>query len=199
MKKVLLLTLGVTAFVFSQAQSFLHGVGTGAIVTSSKNVENSVMFTLMYSPRYTITESDASSISVGIPLAIGFGGSAEYNSQSGTTSSLTYAVNAPLMINYNVGAGSSKESADRFGFFLGAGFGAHLGSSYVLKSVDGGDDYYYDEYVKENQTTFGPAANAGVRFAVGAGTHNIEIMGSFMKGINEGKANIFGIHGVFNF
>ena len=47
--------------------------------------------------------------------------------------------------------------------------------------------------------TFGPAANAGVRFGVGRKHKNIEVRLSYMKGLNETKPNVFGIAGLFNF
>ncbi len=48
-------------------------------------------------------------------------------------------------------------------------------------------------------TTFGYAANAGVRFAMGDMGNNIEIKASYFKGVNENKMDLIGIAGIFNF
>ena len=59
--------------------------------------------------------------------------------------------------------------------------------------------YEYVSYEKQNVTTYGPAANAGVRFGVGNKTKNIEILLSYMKGINDNKPNSYALQAVFNF
>lgn len=192
LRKLLFTVLSLCTLQLAKSQSFHHGVGTGALISTMKNAESNVYGTLMYNPRVSFAETENSSISVGIPLSVGIAGSYNYNSYDGSSGSLSYMVNAPLMVNFNYGAGSSDEAESRFGFFAGAGFGINHGNWYYA------DDYYGESY-SESQTSYGPAANAGVRFAVGNGSHNIEVLLSYMKGLNEGKPNIFGIQGVFNF
>lgn len=198
MKKLIL--AAATLFFSSQAfnQTFLHGAGTGFAVSTMKNAETGVFGTLMYNPRVTVMETEYSSLTVGIPLTLGLAGSYSYSSYYGEESDIRYMLNAPLILNMNWGAGSSKITEDRFGFFLGGGFGVNTGSYVVEETIVDGQFEYLTQ-VKKNLTTYGPAANAGVRFGVGSQTKNIEVLLSYMKGINEGKPNHFGLQAVFNF
>lgn len=98
------------------------------------------------------------------------------------------------MLNLNVGAGSSADTKDRIGFFLGAGFGYQYGSyNYFLSNSP--------DAISVNWTiiNYGPLGDIGMRIAVGKGTHNIEIRGMYMKALDETKANIFGGGAGFNF
>ena len=181
----------------AHAQTFMHGVGTGTIVNSMKGADLGAFGTLMYNPRFSISESESSSITIGLPLTIGLSGSYQYDPYYGDEGSIAYMINAPLMVNYNMGAGSSKETEDRFGWFIGAGFGVNHGSYYIEDIYD--NEGGYIEGGEKSLTTFGPAANGGVRFGVGNGTHNIEVLLSYMKGLNENKPNTFGAQAIFNF
>jgi hypothetical protein len=194
MKKIvlsltLLLTLGT---VFSQ--TFMHGAGVAILVSSAKNGNSSVADGFTYSPRFNFIENEKLSVSVGIPLtvAIAIGLNDGYYSGGGyytDASSVGVVVNAPLIVNLNMGRGSTKENRQKFGYFFGAGMGFHHG--------DFIDDYSYDGTSSVN--TFGPAGNAGMRFGVGRKHKNIEVRFSYMKGLNENKPNIFGVAGLFNF
>ncbi len=192
MKKLTLILSFTVIAGMAKAQTFMHGVGTGLLVATRESADNNAFGTLMYNPRFSFAETDISSFSVGIPLTFGVAGSYNYSSNIGSTSDFRYMINAPLIFNYNRGAGSSKENDQRFGWFLGAGVGLNHGNYFFY------NDYYGETY-SDSETSFGPACNGGVRFAVGQGTHNIEILASFMKGLNEGKPNLFGLQGVFNF
>ena len=196
-KKIAVLLAAVFTIGQAHSQTFMHGVGTGVLVNSMKNADPSAFGTLMYNPRFSISESENSSVTIGLPLTLGVSGSYNYDSYYGTENSLQYMINVPLMLNYNIGAGSTKDAESRFGYFLGGGFGMNHGS-YVLDGVYD-DETGYTESIEKSLTTFGPAVNAGVRFGVGNGSHNIEILLSYMKGLNENKPNTFGIQGAFNF
>ena len=101
--------------------------------------------------------------------------------------------NLPLMVNVNLGAGSSKDCEDRFGFFIGGGFDYHFGTQTVY-------DDYYEESSSKSGSTYGPAGNIGFRFAVGSHQKNIEARLSYMKGLKENyKADIYGLAALFNF
>ena len=91
-----------------------------------------------------------------------------------------------------MGAGSSKQTESRFGYFLGAGYGYHHGSYNISDIIDGSE-------VATSFSAMGPVANAGIRFAVGRGTHNVEVRFQYMKGLNDVKPNIFSAGGAFNF
>jgi opacity protein-like surface antigen len=198
MKKILLAASLLLTTAFAGAQTFLHGIGTGFSVTTMKTAETAVFGTLMYNPRFTLTETESSSLTIGLPLTLGFAGEYSYSSYYGEQSDIRYVLNAPLILNMNWGAGSSKITEDRFGFFVGGGFGINTGSFVVEETIiDAG--YEYISYEKQNVTTYGPAANAGVRFGVGNKTKNIEVLLSYMKGINDHKPNSYALQAVFNF
>jgi hypothetical protein len=180
--------------VFSQ--SFSHGAGLSIFVATAGGGSSAVNGGFMYAPRFNFIEQDNLSVSAGIPFSIGLSGSysSSYNSNYGSSTSNTLSVMAdiPLVINLNMGAGSSKENENRFGYFVGAGFGYHYGT-YNLSDVLNGEN------VSTKFSTTGPVGNAGIRFAVGRGSHNIEVRFQYMKGLNDTKPNIFGVGSLFNF
>ncbi|MCW3118440.1 MAG: hypothetical protein JWM28_2522 [Chitinophagaceae bacterium] len=183
----------------SYSQSFMHGAGIGIFVANNPVMDASISGTLSYSPRFNFIETDALSVSVGVPINIGFSGSysLQYSSYYGSeeNNSLGFMINAPFMLNLNVGAGSSRETESRFGFFIGGGFGLHYGD--VGKIVT--DEYGYENYKTQYSSILGPAGNAGIRIAVGRQQKNIEIRLSYMKGIDDSKTSIYGINTLFNF
>ena len=96
-------------------------------------------------------------------------------------------LDAPLMINYNYGAGSDKKSQSSFGFFGGAGYGYHS-NPYTDQS---GDNVAYVE------SGFGPVLNAGIRFTRDR-HHNFELRFSYMKAMDESRSNIYSVGAIFN-
>src|SRR5271154_6393611 len=108
MKKTatLILLFFISAFGFSQ--SFMQGAGVAIFVANVNNSDPAVVAGLTYSPRFNFVEMENMSVSVGVPLTAGV--SAYYNSMDDENSSLSFMVNVPLMINLNVGAGSTKEN-----------------------------------------------------------------------------------------
>jgi len=191
---VILVCMFSTAASFSQ--SFMHGAGLNVFVATAPDGKAAVNGGISYSPRINFIEQGDMSVSVGIPFTVGVSGSysANYNSQTGGSSSNTLSVmfNAPLLINLNMGAGSTKETESRFGYFVGAGFGYHYGSYNLSDALD------YED-VATKFSTMGPVGNAGIRFGVGSGSHNIEVRFQYMKGINDVKPNIFSAGAAFNF
>jgi hypothetical protein len=202
MKKFILSFALALSFSTSFSQTFMHGVGITVIGSTTGQGGNSDIgigegFT--YFPRFNFVETEALSVSAGIPLVVGISATTgttydqygyEYNN-----SSVGFVLNAPLIINLNMGRGSTKENTKKFGYFVGAGFGFHHGD-FISDTYDPNTGEYIDSY---SSNTFGPAANAGIRLGVGRKHKNIEIRFSYMKGINENKPNIFGIAGAFNF
>ncbi|MFT3934794.1 MAG: hypothetical protein QM726_14310 [Chitinophagaceae bacterium] len=198
-KPFLLLLAGLLTASIGFSQSFMHGAGLNVIVATAPGGKAAVNEGFSYSPRFNFIEQDNMSVSVGIPFTIGasFSYSSSYNSYYGTSSnsSFSFMANVPLVINLNMGAGSTKETESRFGYFVGGGFGYHYGKFNLSDALDYGDD----GYTEHKTSTIGPVGNAGVRFAVGRGTHNVEVRLQYMKGINDLKANIFGCGAAFNF
>lgn len=177
------------------SQSFMHGAGLNVFVATAAGGKASVNGGVSYSPRFNFIEQEDMSVSVGIPFTVGVSGSynSRYDSQYGGSSSNTLSVmlNAPLLVNLNMGAGSTKEAESRFGYFVGAGFGYHYGTFNI-------SDILNDEGTTKT-STMGPVGNAGVRFGVGNGSHSVEVRLQYMKGINDVKPNIYSAGAAFNF
>ena len=178
----------------------MHGVGITVIGSTTGQGSNSDIgygegFT--YFPRFNFLETESLSVSVGIPLSIGILATTSSTSDyyGNYNSSIGFVINAPLIVNLNMGRGSTKDNRQKFGYFFGAGFGYHHGD-FLSDIYDSNTGTYISSY---SYNTYGPAANAGVRLGVGRAYKNIEIRLSYMKGLNESKPSIFGLAGAFNF
>lgn len=206
MKKVILSFVLVLFLGTSFSQTFMHGAGITVVGSTTGQGSNSDIgfgegFT--YFPRFNFVETEALSVSVGVPLVVGISAISnsgytydQYgNSYYNDNSSVGFILNAPLIINLNMGRGSTKENTKKFGYFVGAGFGFHHGD-FISDMYDPNTGDYIGSY---SSNTYGPAANGGVRIGVGRAHKNIEIRLSYMKGINENKPSIFGLAGAFNF
>ncbi|HMI79414.1 MAG TPA: hypothetical protein VK484_11510 [Ferruginibacter sp.] len=202
MKKIILAAALFLCFSSSYSQTFMHGAGITVIGSTTAQGRNSDIgfgegFT--YFPRINFVETESLSVSAGIPLVLGISATTSTSTDSYgyvyDNSSVGFVFQAPLIINLNMGRGSTKENTQKFGWFPGAGFGFHHGA-FITDNYDPVTDTYFNSY---SSNTFGPAGNAGVRLGVGRKHKNIEIRLSYMKGINENKPNVFGIAGAFNF
>ena len=182
-----MLALCLSSFAFSQ--NFMQGVGINVVLQSYSGHSADPVGAIMYSPRISFMETETSSLSVGIPMS--FGVSGHYSSQNYDNNSIGFMFDAPLMFNYNYGAGSSREAEDKFGFFAGVGFGYHTNQYYAT------DNYGYDYTAK--MSGFGPVGNLGARLGVGHGSHNIELRFSYMKTMDDSKSSVVGIGALFNF
>ena len=182
------------------SQTFLHGAGITLIGSTTAQGSNSDIglgegFT--YFPRINFVETQRLSISVGIPLCVGVSATSSYDSYGyGNSSEIGFVLNAPLIINLNMGRGSTKENRKRYGYFVGAGFGYHHDNFLTSSRYNPVTNSYIDRYTSN---TYGPAGNAGFRIGVGKQHKNIEIRLSYMKGINESKPNVMGLAAAFNF
>jgi hypothetical protein len=195
------LALIVFTFLSSSlfAQTFMHGAGITVLGSaSSGNFSYGEGFT--YSPRMNFVESEKLSVSAGIPLSIAVSSSTSttYDAVYGYSydnASVGFEINAPLIINLNMGRGSTKDNRQKFGYFIGVGFGYHHGDFLVDETDALGNNYVG----AKSLNSFGPAANGGVRFGVGRKHRNIEVRLSYMKALGDARPNIFGIAGLFNF
>ena len=182
---------------YTKAQSFLHGVGIGVFVTETPLTEIGGFGAITYSPRFNMYETEELSLSLGVPLTVGLSGTYQYDYYNGYVdeqSTIRFMLNAPLMVNFNFGTGSTKQNQKRFGFFAGGGFGMHYGDYQYMVSENG-----YDYYQSKYGTTVGPAANIGFRFAAGHHQKNIEARFSYMKGISTPNTAVYGAGALFNF
>jgi hypothetical protein len=100
-----------------------------------------------YYPRYTLTESDNYSVSVGSPLGAGVG----LLTSSGSATGITWGFDLPVVIDYNTGYQSTPGNENNTGAYFGGG----LGFMYTgwTGDSDGG-----------KATSFGPLVRAGIRF-----------------------------------
>jgi hypothetical protein len=100
-------------------------------------------------------------------------------------------IDIPLILNFNyqpefVGKGSS-----RFGYFVGGGFGSHS-NHYTAANDDG--------TITQQISGYRPVANAGIRFSIiRRRVHTSGIHISYMKMLNAGHTDIFGVGCQFNF
>jgi hypothetical protein len=201
MKKIILSGAALLLFSFvSFSQTFMHGAGITLIGSTTAQGSNSDIglgegFT--YFPRINFVETESLSVSAGIPLCVGISATTSYDYYGySNNSSIGVVINAPLIINLNIGRGSTKENSKRYGYFVGAGFGYHHDNFLTSNRYDPATNSYVDSYTSN---TYGPAANAGFRIGVGRQHKNIEIKLSYMKGINESKPNVMGLAAAFNF
>jgi hypothetical protein len=144
-----------------------------------------ILFTnLTWFPRYNLTESDNSSISIGAPLGAGVGiASGLYES------SLYYGFDFPLVLDYNIGFKSSPDNENKPGVYFGTGFG------YTLTNWTDGSS-------TDNLNSYGPLLRGGMRF--GAATENHPEWGmtiglSFKLGLEERKSKTYGIMVLWDF
>lgn len=198
MKRIFLFVIVFFAINSCFSQSFTHGVGVSVFVSQVKSSGIAAYGGFTYSPRINFLETESMSVSAGVPLSIGTSGSYTYNTTYGYSeedNTIRFMVNVPLIINLNMGAGSTKENESRFGFFAGGGFGYHYGNFNVVEE----DQYGYETETVSTFGTYGPAGNIGFRIAVGSNQKNIETRFSYMKGINQSKPALYGIAALFNF
>jgi hypothetical protein len=167
----------------------MQGVGINVVLQSSSGFNADPVGAITYSPRVSFMETENSSLTIGLPMSFGVSGS--YSSQNYNNNSIGIMFDAPLMFNYNYGAGSSREAEDKFGFYGGVGFGYHTNQYYAT-------DYYGYDYTAK-MSGFGPVGNLGARLGVGHGSHNLEIRFSYMKTLDDSKSNVIGIGAIFNF
>jgi hypothetical protein len=202
-KQLFLFTVACVLSVSAFAQSFQHGAGLGLYFDNMVPDNVGVGSAFTYNPRINFAETEATSISVGIPLTVGYMQNTYINDYTYSTGNLIqsasgFMINIPVMVNFNFGGGSSKMSKRRIGGFVGAGYGFHY---------SGTRDYYaYNEFegavVVESVggSSRGPAANAGMRIAVGRKhAKNIEIKLSYYSGMNKNKLDLYGVGAAFNF
>lgn len=197
-KQLFLLTVTCVLSLSAFAQSFQHGAGIGFYLDNMVPDNVGIGSGFTYNPRINFAETEATSFSIGIPLTLGYIQNG-YNSTGNLIQTSTgFMVNAPVMLNFNFGGGASKKSKGHLGGFIGAGYGFHYVSSRDYYAYD----VFYNALVIQSVggSSRGPAANMGMRIAVGRKrTKNIEIKLSYYRGMNQNKLDLYGIGTAFNF
>ncbi|KAA2242394.1 hypothetical protein F0L74_07555 [Chitinophaga agrisoli] len=193
MKKTMLLAIICLASISSFAQRLHHGLGINFISFKPKGFrDNTVGGGITYAPYFCFRENDKRSLSVGIPLTVGFGGNYYRDDYKGDPAP-SVMVDIPVMLNFNMGCGSSGSNRSRFGFFAGGGLGFHYQG--VFDHVP--PDEPSGGVTELKKTTWGPGVNAGIRYAQPGCIFEYKL--SFMQGISGSKAQVFGIGCIFNF
>jgi hypothetical protein len=127
-----------------------------------------------YTPRFTFSEGENSSLSIGFPLGIGIG----ILSSAGSASGIAWGADVPAALDYNMGNMSTPENNKGFGWYIGAGFG------YMYSGFSDGGDV-------TNINTYGPLGRLGIRF--GSDFHTT--VGVFVKvGLESDKYKTFGFN-----
>ncbi len=190
MKKIILSLILFFTVSTVYSQTFMHGAGITVFAASPQNGKVSIGETVNYSPRVTFLETESLSVSVGIPLGAGISISTYLDPYY---SDVSYGVvlNSALIVNLNMGRGSTKENRDKLGYFVGAGFGYYHADFKTYND--------FGETIPETTNAYGPAANAGLRFGIGKTHQSVEVIISYMKGINTSKPSVFGLGCAFNF
>ena len=187
-----LLLLSCLFCAAAQAQSFMHSAGATVSVMTS-NYETSyysekfivTKSELTYFPRLNFIEGENSSVSVGVPLSAGLSVARNtFDNEAG----LSYSLDFPLVLDYNLGAKSTPDNEGSFGGYLGGGFG------YSLTSIKFGDG-------TTNANSYGPLFRGGVRF--GFNRQDLDMgmtIGLFYKiGLEDEKFKTFGFNILVDF
>jgi hypothetical protein len=191
MKKFLLAAMAMCLVAVSNAQFIKSDFGASIFIGNASLTKGGETVKLQPSfygvswyPRFML----GSSVSIGVPLTLGFSGS--FNSREG--GSFSFGLDAPVAVDYNFGygaAGPDEESDAGFGGFVGAGFG------YTKTAAATPDNYsttIWNEADFSASRSYGPMAHAGVRFPIQQGDRSITIRLSYKKGLETEKFSYFG-------
>lgn len=166
----------VTTLSFSQGVEFMHSLGGKYLFYS--NSDGLTGGALLYSPRINFSSGSNSTLSVGTHFGLGF------SAQTGAGGeSSSFILDVPIVAEYNVGFGATKDAEGAFGGYIGAGYGIHRVSMRT-------------DYASGSASLHGPVFNGGVRFMIGS-VGAFEVGASYSLDlktkVKEAKANIFGI------
>lgn len=172
----------------TQAQQLMHSFGAtvSAIFGKVETDYSSYTFAMRqtsfcYFPRLNFIENENSSVSIGFPVAAGFG-IATNTDASGA--GLYFSYDLPAVLDYNIGAKSTSDNEDSFGGYFGLGFG------YYKVGIK-------NDYSSYNGATYGPIIRGGVRLASASDAwngHGLTIGLFYKKGIEKQKLNTVGFN-----
>ncbi len=185
--------------IIRSSSPFIYGLGGtisvlfGKVYTPSFNPNSpptSSSFALQqtsftFFPRYNLTQSENSSISVGAPVGVGIG--ITQNSFTNDVGVLL-AYDLPVVIDYNFGCMATRKSLKRFGGYVGMGFGYYNVS--ISKSA-------YSDF---SGATYGPMGRLGMRFGKETWIEKAVTIGIFYKkGLETSKLNTAGFNVLYDF
>jgi hypothetical protein len=194
MKRLLLFVATCMISVNAFSQSFQHGVGISVFFDDMVPDKITAVSAITYNPRYNFHETKNMSISLGIPLSIGFmedgsGSYDEYGEEEPGADINGFTLDVPVIVNLNLGA--SRMNKGNFGGFIGVGYTYHYASS---------RDYIKNDINKSiGGSSFGPTINGGFRIGIGDPVENVELRFSWYHGRNRTRIGMFGVGAIFNF
>ncbi len=194
MKRIISFFLAIVVTTsMASAQFIVNDVGAslfygkGKLTESGETVNlDAAFYGVSWYPRYILSETGNGSISVGVPVSLGFSGS--FNSREG--GNFSFGLDAPIAVDYNFGVGAfaEEEGEGGFGGFIGAGFGF---TSTASSTTDDYNTTIWNETDFSKAKSYGPMGHAGIRFPIGQGKI-LTIRLSFKKGLEKEKYNFFG-------
>jgi hypothetical protein len=140
---------------------------------------------VVYSPRINfLILSEKSTFSVGTHLGLGANFNYSSDSRGNSSSSSSYAVDLPLMIEYNFGNAATRNANTKFGGFAGAGYGWHNATRGFFTTYTGSaQPEDADLHIS------GLAVNAGFRFPLGRTSFGIRAGYLFNNSLNNPDVN----------
>jgi hypothetical protein len=133
-----------------------------------------------YFPRYNLIEGGNSSLSAGMPLAVGVG---VYTNTLDDDAAFGFSYDIPVVVDFNMGCMSTKSNENHFGGYIGAGFGYY---SIIISGSKYSDFKGY---------SYGPLGRAGVRFSFPEWNGKGVAVGTFYKvGLESAKFSTIGFN-----
>lgn len=182
----LFLLMGTHAF----SQQLMHSIGANlsALYGKIETPYSSGSFAMQishfsYFPRYTLTEGENTSFSIGMPMGAGINILTNNFGDGG----ISWGFDLPLVADYNIGCRSTLDNEKSVGGYFGAGF-SYLYTSYQLNGGEG-----------STLKNYGPLGRAGIRFSSGEGKWHTTV-GLFYKiGLEKEKLKAVGFNVYFDF
>jgi hypothetical protein len=163
--------------------SLMHTHGSFDGVTESLDF---VLTDLTYFPRINLVSDNHSSISLGLPVSVGVGFASDYTSKG---KGVYWAFDLPLVVDYNLGCKSTSANKEKFGGYIGTGFGY----THTNWTFNGSSSAYVDSY--------GPLIRGGFRFGFPASEISEGLtVGLFYKlGLEKEKYKTYGFTVLIDF
>ncbi|MBX3242062.1 MAG: hypothetical protein KIT80_13825 [Chitinophagaceae bacterium] len=188
MKHLFLLLVCLSSHFAPKAQTVFHGIGPNLMVapeTDGMLRHGNYYVGLGYTPRVNLFQQTDISVSLGMPINLNalidpgilFDESLE---------NMLILISVPAVVNYNWGAGATKDSDKRLGLFVGGGAG------YLYRNTA---EWY--EFTRVN--TVAATINAGLRFGVGRYRNkNVELKFNYTVPFQRASQGLFGISALFS-
>jgi hypothetical protein len=184
-KSILFLCVSVFTLNIVSAQSFMKGIGANISVLTAKINTPSERYNFAmsiahfsYFPRWTFSEAENSSVSIGSPLGAGIG---LLNGGGGGAEGIAWGADVPIALDYNTGCNATPDNEKTFGVYFGTG----IGFMYT-GWTDGGR--------AEKAISYGPLARAGIRFRSSRSDWAATIGLFFKYGLEKEKYKTFGVN-----